>query len=102
MNARPLILGVILDAAAVAESDGTFLNYDRRLQQFAAAIEPPGETRATLAVLAKLIERLGGEPVPGEARAVFRLMAQDNGAFAGLGFEQIGPLGVSLATVEVA
>jgi formate dehydrogenase major subunit len=57
---------VVLPAAASwCESDGTVTNSERRVQRVRRALDPPGEARDDIAILAALAERLGrdwGQP----------------------------------------
>ena len=60
---------------------------------------PKGEARATVEVVAELIERLGGQS-PREPRAVFRQLAAACAPFDGLSFDKLGEYGVKLANSE--
>jgi len=53
---------VVLPAAAAwAETEGTVTNSERRVQRVRKALEPPGEARDDIAILAELARRMGHE-----------------------------------------
>ena len=76
-----------LPVATHAESDGTLVNVQWRLQRFTQAFPPPGQVRPAAEVLAELLARFeeGWEGV-GAAEA-FARMAEELPAFAGLRFD---------------
>ncbi len=59
---------VVLPASAAwCESDGTVTNSERRVQRVRKALDPPGEARDDIWILAELARRLGadlGQPTP--------------------------------------
>lgn len=60
---------VVLPMAAPAESDGTFVNCERRLQEIKAVLPPKGEAKAAWRIASELLLRSGiGKPYfnPGE------------------------------------
>lgn len=61
---------VVLPASAAwVETDGTVTNSERRVQRVRKALDPPGEARDDVWILAQLARRLGrdlGEPTPRE------------------------------------
>lgn len=61
---------VVLPASAAwCETDGTVTNSERRVQRVRKALEPPGEARDDIWILAELARRLGwdlGHPTPQE------------------------------------
>jgi NADH-quinone oxidoreductase subunit G len=88
---------VVLPAATFVEDEGTFVNFADRIQRLERAFPPPGEARARVALLERIIAGLdGGEPAPGGARALLKAIAAAVPAFAGLGYERVGPLGKEL------
>lgn len=50
---------VVLPATSFAETDGTFVNTERRVQRVRKAVEPPGEARDDWRIVADLSMRLG-------------------------------------------
>lgn len=89
-------IDLLLPSAAFAETDGTFVNHDRRLQRLHRAFAPPGVARSRVEVLGEIRSALGQRDAARTPRAAFREMAGAVDALAGLTFERIGPLGVAL------
>jgi len=50
---------VVLPAASFAEKDGTFVNTERRVQRIRKAINPPGEARSDLEIIADIAGKIG-------------------------------------------
>lgn len=84
---------VALPIAAFTEKDGTFINYQGRVQRIRQAVLPRGEIRDALAVLAELMNRAGGEAAPADAEGIFALIAGSVSACSGLSYEAIGETG---------
>src|SRR5262249_57558433 len=84
---------VVLPIGTYAESDGTFTNHARRVQRFATAVAAPGETRAGWKVLAELLRRIDGSPLPADAAAAFAQLAAAVGALGGLTVDELGDEG---------
>lgn len=88
---------VVLPGATVFEKDGTFVNVDGRIQRLRAACDPPGQATRDIEIFQALLRGLGAaEPVV-SAEGVFRRVAEEVTAFAGLTYRQIGTQGVSLS-----
>jgi formate dehydrogenase major subunit len=66
LTATAELADVVLPASAAwAESEGTVTNSERRVQRVRKALDPPGEARDDLAIIAELARRMGsdwGEP----------------------------------------
>jgi len=77
---------VVLPAATFAESGGTFANAEGRLQGFASAIAPRGESRPAWRIASDLARRMGlpGFDFPGPAE-IFAELARTVPAFGGEG-----------------
>ena len=72
MTATAELADVVLPATnASFESDGTVTNSERRVQRVRKALEPPGEAKDDIWIIAQLAERLGfdwgGGPTPEQA-----------------------------------
>jgi formate dehydrogenase major subunit len=52
---------VVLPAAAFLEKDGTFTNFDRRVQRVRPALAPPGEARADFEIINSVAAALGAD-----------------------------------------
>jgi NADH-quinone oxidoreductase subunit G len=75
---------VVLPMAAPAESDGTYVNCERRLQEIKAVLPPKGEAKTAWRIASELLLRSGiGKPYfnPGEALDEIRATVP---AFAGV------------------
>jgi predicted molibdopterin-dependent oxidoreductase YjgC len=85
---------VVLPAAAAwAESDGTFVNSERRVQRVHKAMEPPGDARDDLWIIFELAKRLGhdwGDPSPEKVWDELRGLAA---AFRGMSYARLESMG---------
>jgi NADH-quinone oxidoreductase subunit G len=96
----PELQGVhaVLPAAVWAEMDGTFTNFQRRVQKIKRAVASPGDARPRWELAAGLLQRLG-TPLPAtSAREVFALVTKAVGDYAGLDYRAIGGGGRALAS----
>ena len=59
---------VVLPAALWAEAEGTFTNYQRRVQRLKAAVPAPGDAQPRWELVAGVLQRLG-EPLGAATRA---------------------------------
>jgi NADH-quinone oxidoreductase subunit G len=92
-----------LPAAAWAEEDGTFVNFEGRIQRVGRAHMPRGEGRPGWRVVADLAEAAGIDaPGWGATADVLRAMAAEVKQFEGLTEESIGLLGVARGETAVA
>lgn len=91
---------VALPVATHAETDGTFVNVERRLQRFEQAFPPPGQVRPAVEVLAELLGRLDGDSWAGLGTAgAFDRFAEGRPELAGISFRELPPTGMPLAAV---
>ena len=80
---------VVLPAASFAESDGTFVNTERRVQRVRRAVEPPGEAREDLRIVRDIAARMG-RPMPFDSAAgAWAEMASATPIFAGISYERL-------------
>ena len=86
----------VLPAAVWAEIDGTFTNYERRVQRLQRAVPAPGEATAMWELAAGLLERLGSPLGATSAREVFAKVAASVKDYAGLDYKTIGAMGKAL------
>ena len=62
LTATAALADVVLPASAAwAEAEGTVTNSERRVQRVRKALEPPGEARDDLQIIAELARRMGSE-----------------------------------------
>jgi formate dehydrogenase major subunit len=86
----------VLPAALWAEVDGTFTNYQRRVQRIRRAVVAPGDALPRWALAAGLLQRLGQPLAASSAREVFALFARGAPDYAGLDYKAIGASGRAL------
>ncbi len=85
---------LVLPSAAYTERDGTFTNFEGRVQRFWRALEPLGEARADWEILAEVARALGHDWRPARAEQLFRELAVAVPAFAGLSYRALRDHGV--------
>lgn len=83
------------------EKEGTFINFQGRVQRFRPAIRPPTPSVVPdLVSLARLGRALGGEEIPSEPAALFARMAGGLKVLSGLTYADLGDSGALLADDE--
>ena len=87
----------VLPAAVWAEIEGTFTNYERRVQRLQRAVPAPGEATPMWELAAGLLERLGQPLGATSAREVFAKVSASVRDYAGLDYKTLGALGKALA-----
>lgn len=93
------VADLALPIASFAETDGSFINRNRRVQKFSRVIAPPGNSRPAWQLLGELLDdeiRAGLQL--DSAAGVFDTLCATEESFRGLSFADIGDLGVPLAT----
>ncbi len=93
---------VVLPAALWAEVDGTFTNFQRRVQRLKKAVPAPGDAKPRWELAAGLARRVGGSLAAGSARDVFGHLTRSVTDYAGLDYKALGPTGVALPLKEDA
>ncbi|MGE5246747.1 MAG: 2Fe-2S iron-sulfur cluster-binding protein [Verrucomicrobiota bacterium] len=83
----------VLPSASFAERAGTFTNEAGRVQRFHAGFAPRGKARNTVAILAELAIRLGGDWSFADERELFLEMSRGEEAFRGMTYDSVGSLG---------
>jgi NADH-quinone oxidoreductase subunit G len=91
---------VLLPASAFAEKRGTMINLAGRIQRLNRAVAAPGQARNDWEILRDLIVAVGGANGVYSVEEVFKAMAAETPALAGLSLAAIGDLGVQLALGE--
>jgi NADH-quinone oxidoreductase subunit G len=91
---------LVLPAAVWAESDGTFTNFQRRVQRFKRAFAAPGDARPRFELAGALLRRLGAEWTAGSAREVFARLGAAVPDYAGLDYRLIGSTGRVLGSAS--
>lgn len=85
---------LVLPAASYAEKDGTFTNFEGRVQRIRRAFDPMGNSRPTWQTLWELGSLLGMKVAYTRAEDVFMDLAEDEPAFSGMTYKSLGSLGV--------
>jgi predicted molibdopterin-dependent oxidoreductase YjgC len=88
---------LVLPAAVWAEVDGSFTNFQRRVQRIRRAFAAAGDAQPRWQMAARLIQRLGGTFPATSAREVFALLAAAVPGYAGLTYGALGATGRALA-----
>jgi NADH-quinone oxidoreductase subunit G len=89
---------LVLPAALWAEVDGTFTNYQHRVQRIRRAVAAPGAASPRWELAAGLLTRLGAPLAATSAREVFLALAKTVPAYAGLDLKTVGATGRALPT----
>ncbi|PYN60199.1 MAG: NADH-quinone oxidoreductase subunit G [Candidatus Rokuibacteriota bacterium] len=80
----------VLPAAAWVEREGTYTNFEGRVQRLRQAVEPLGQALPEWEILGRVLEALGAGARPPRAERWFRELAAATPAFAGLSYQAIG------------
>ncbi len=91
-NAGARIADIVLPAAVYAEKEGTFTNFEGRVQRIRKVLEPLGESRPSWKILSDKIVELGGKPYA-KPEDIFNELARTESAFAGMTYATIEPYG---------
>jgi NADH-quinone oxidoreductase subunit G len=87
---------VVLPATMWAESEGTFTNYQRRVQRFRGGAIAPGDATPRWEIVSGVLERLGETAGASSARELFVELARSVPDYEGLDYRAIGAQGRSL------
>jgi predicted molibdopterin-dependent oxidoreductase YjgC len=90
---------LVLPSAAYVEREGTFTNFQGRVQRFRTALEPLGEARPDWLILSFIGKALGfQDPVFSAERAeqVFNALAMAVPAFGGMTYRSLGDTGATV------
>ena len=85
---------VLLPALAYAEKEGTFTNWQGRVQRVRKGVEPPGVAKPLPWALDQVAAQLGAAPGPENPRDVWTELVRRSPAYANIAWEDIGPQGV--------
>jgi NADH-quinone oxidoreductase subunit G len=87
----------VLPAAAWVERDGTYTNFEGRVQRFRPAVEPLGQALPEWEMLGRILAALGEPPSATRAEHWFRQLAGAVPGFAGLSYQSLGDTGRMIA-----
>jgi NADH-quinone oxidoreductase subunit G len=90
--------GIVLPALTYGEIEGTYTNFQGRVQRVRAGLAPGADGLPAYRIAQELARRLGDEPGPTGAQEIFTALAAGIGAFAGLSYARLGDGGAPLAT----
>ncbi|MGH7197823.1 MAG: molybdopterin-dependent oxidoreductase [Candidatus Omnitrophota bacterium] len=85
---------LVLPSASYAEKDGTFTNFEGRVQRIKKALEPLGSSRPTWQILLDLAALLGQTWSYKKPEDIFNDLARENEAFRDLAYKKIGSSGM--------
>jgi NADH-quinone oxidoreductase subunit G len=93
----------LLPTATFAEADGTFTNFEGRVQRFWPALQPPPMARPAWQILGVLLAGLEeGSTAPATAADAFRRLGDWHSEYSGLSYDMIGSRGAVINdTVEL-
>ena len=89
--------GWVLPAAAWVERDGTFTNFEGRVQRFRPAVAPVGQALPDWDVVGRVLAALGADPGATRAEHWFRDLARTVDAFRGMTYAALGDAGQLVA-----
>ena len=92
-NATSAYAHLTLPAAAYPEREGTYTNFQGRVQRFREAFPPLGQALADWEILGRVLQEARGVARPARAEDCFRELAAAVPAFAGLTYRAIGDAG---------
>ena len=92
----------VLPAALWAEYEGTFTNFERRVQRLKAAVPAPEGVSPRWQLAEELLRRLAEPLGAASPRDLFALLAHAVPDYSGLSYRAIGPGGRVLGAVEAA
>jgi NADH-quinone oxidoreductase subunit G len=84
---------LLLPAAAYAERDGTYTNFEGRVQRFRQALEPLSSALPDWEILARVLQQIEGVGRPSRVEECFRALAGEFAVFAGMTYRSIGDVG---------
>jgi predicted molibdopterin-dependent oxidoreductase YjgC len=87
----------VLPAAAWVEREGTFTNFEGRVQRFRTAVPPLGGALAEWDLLGCVLGAVGRPIAATRAEHWFRELARTVGAFADMSYQSVGDTGLMIA-----
>ena len=92
----------VLPVTSFTEMEGTFTNFEGRVQRFRQALQPPGIARPAWLVLSRLLASLGARETVMDARTAFGVMAGAVPALEGLDWDGLGLKGAPAKSATAA
>jgi NADH-quinone oxidoreductase subunit G len=100
MNPAARNADIVFPSPTFAEMEGTFTNFEGRVQRFAQALRVPGMARPLWMTGSAVLARLGDGEAFRTADAAFAALAGEVAEYAGLSYERIGLHGHSVVAAE--
>jgi NADH-quinone oxidoreductase subunit G len=91
-----------LPSPTFAEMDGTFTNYEGRVQRFSQALRAPGLARPIWMTGSVVLSRMGAGSELRTAAEAFAALASEYDAFDGMSYEKLGLQGAKIAGAGTA
>jgi NADH-quinone oxidoreductase subunit G len=92
----------ILPIATFAEMDGTFANFEARVQRFHQALQPPGIARPAWMILSRVLSALGEGDAVNDVTTAFEVLVGGAPAFSGLSWSGLGLKGAPAGRAAAA
>jgi NADH-quinone oxidoreductase subunit G len=92
-NRTSALARLVLPSAAWVERDGTFTNFQGRVQRFRTAVEPLGEALPEWEIIGRVLRALGADVTATRAEHWFRDLTSAVPAFAGMTYQGLGDTG---------
>lgn len=89
-----VLADVVLPAACAAEKNGTFINTERKVQLVRKAVEPPGEAKKDLLIIAELSDIMGYPMKYTSSEEVFEELASIWPALSGMSYGRLQEGGI--------
>jgi NADH-quinone oxidoreductase subunit G len=96
-NATSARAHLVLPTAAWVERDGTFTNFEGRVQRFRPALAALGEAIPAWEIVGRMLAATGAAPTATRAEHWFRALAAAVPAFGGLTYQALGDQGAMAA-----
>ena len=85
---------VVFPGVCFAEKDGTFTNTERRVQRVRKAVEPPGEAKQDLDVIAELARRMDYSMSATDPEEIFEEITSLTPSYGGINYGRITEVGL--------
>ncbi len=101
-NRTSALAHLVVPSAVWVEREGTFTNFQGRVQRFRTAVDPLGDAIADWDLVSRVLRRLGGDPTATRAEHWFRELVSAVPAFAGMTYRSVGDGGQMIADAREA
>jgi NADH-quinone oxidoreductase subunit G len=95
-NTTAALAHLVLPSSVYAEKEGTFTNFQGRVQRIQTALSPWGESKPDWQILTELASKVGLNVTFPDAPAIFAELATQEKPFQGLTYQAIGDQGALL------